>query len=87
MHSNCCTIDRVFYVDGCNFVWAGDESNPNRRLCASRERGVVSVGELCDVTAQHPSLRSIVSTRSLPRPPLTELIGSSRTYRRFERRS
>lgn len=71
MHSYCSTIDCLFDVDGRSFVWAGDESNPNGRLCALREGCVVFVGELCDVTVQHPSLRSIVSSPSL-QPTFTD---------------
>jgi hypothetical protein len=72
VHSYCCTIDRLFDVDSRGFVWAGHESDPNRRLCALREGGVVFMGELCDVTVQHPSLRSIVSTLSLQRLPMPD---------------
>jgi hypothetical protein len=83
-----CTIDCLFDVDSCNFVWASDKLDPNGRLCALWEGSVGFVGELCDVTIQYPPLRSIVSTLLSRRPPLiTEPIGSSRTYRRFERRS
>ena len=62
MYRNCCTADRIFNVDSCNFVRAGDKSDSNGHLCAIWERGVVFMGELCDVTIQHPTLRSIVST-------------------------